>query len=153
MFIGTGTSFFCWGGAGRKGVQWFFQPPPFNTVTVQSVFKKEKEKNNYGHPIYYLLSSFDKQCSCEWLVQFICQTVNSSHYIGVTCTAKEYVVGQTKSYTDFTPSECWVILFYIYIFILIFLIKNDVGVGLDGKKKKRERERDRMPEYDAVVFH
>lgn len=30
---------------GRKGVQWFFQPPPFNTVTVKSVFKKQKKKN------------------------------------------------------------------------------------------------------------
>lgn len=87
MFNGTGAGFWVGGGC-RKGVQWFFQPPPLNTVTVQSVFRKKTNKKNDGHPIYYLLSSFDKQCSCEWLVQFICQTVNSSHHIGVICTGK-----------------------------------------------------------------
>ena len=43
---------------------------------------------NDGHAIYYLLSSFDKRRSCEWLVQFICQTVDSFHDIGVICNAK-----------------------------------------------------------------
>lgn len=60
-------------GGGREGVKWLFQPTPLNTVNVQSVF-------NDGHPIYYLLSMFDKQCSCEWLVQFICQTEFISSY-------------------------------------------------------------------------
>lgn len=104
---------------GRKGVQWFFQPPPFNTVTVKSVFKKQKKKK-YGHPIYYLLYLFDKQCSCEWLVQFICQTVNSSHYIGVICPAKVYVVGQIchtlTSCRLNAESYC-----FIFIFLYLFL--------------------------------
>lgn len=85
-------------GRGREGVKWFFQPPPLNTVNVQSVF-------NDGHPIYYLLYLFDKQCSCEWLVQFICQTVNSFHHIGVICNGKVYVVGKL-SYTEFMLFEC-----------------------------------------------
>lgn len=80
MFNGTGLGL-GGEGTGREGVKWFFQPPPLNTVNVQSVF-------NDGHPIYYLLSLFDKQCSCEWLVQFICQTVNSFHHIGVICNGK-----------------------------------------------------------------
>lgn len=77
MFIGTERLL----GRTTEGVQWFFQPPPLNTVNVQSVF-------NDGHPMYYLLYSFDRQCSCEWLVQFICQTVNSFNHLGVICNGK-----------------------------------------------------------------
>ena len=71
MLNGTGLGLGRGGGGAGGGVKaGFSRPTPLNDVNLPSV-------SNDGHPIFYLLSLFDEQCSCEWLVQFICQTVNS----------------------------------------------------------------------------
>ena len=79
MFNGTGLG----AGRGRVGKE----SSGFSSH-LHSILYMYKVFLNDGHPIYYLLSLFDEQCSCEWLVQFICQTVNSFHHIGVICNGK-----------------------------------------------------------------
>lgn len=146
MFNGTGAGFWVGGGC-RKGVQWFFQPPPLNTVTVQSVFRKKTNKKKRWTS-YILFAIFVWQAMFMWVVGAVYLS-NCEFIPSYRCNMywKVYVVGGTKlSYTDFTPSECWVILFYIYIFILIFLIKWH-GV----KKKTRGREAASFPLHRPLL--
>lgn len=75
--------------------------------------------------------------NCEFIPLYRCNMYRKS----VCCRAN-------LSYTDFTPSECWVILFYIYIFILIFVIK------MLWWQKEKEREKKRGKEKETqLVFH
>lgn len=128
------------GRAGRKGVSWFFQPPPFNTVTVQSVFKKQNKKKQLWTS-YMLFAIFVWQAMFMWVVgavylsncEFIPLYRCNMYRKSVCCRAN-------LSYTDFTPSECWVILFYIYIFILIFVIKM-LWEQREREKKESKRKR------------
>lgn len=127
-------------GGGRKGVQWFFQPPPLNTVTVQSVFKK-KTREKTMDILYPLFAIFVWQAMFMWVVGAVYLS-NCEFIPSYRCNMywKVYVVGEKKkklSYTDFTA--VWMlshIVLYLYFYTYFF---NKMTWG---KKKKKPHERE-----------